>query len=117
MVEPDEVRSLREAFDATQTEFARILGVTRTAYVRWENGDSTPHKKRQRTIEDLADVIDEETGDLIGDAEGWTVDRFRKALLVLDVLDDRYSPADIATGPMWPKVEEVLEDLIEEYPL
>jgi DNA-binding transcriptional regulator YiaG len=37
-MKPDEVRSLREALDMTQAQFAALVGVSMNTVWRWENG-------------------------------------------------------------------------------
>ncbi len=41
------LRALREKKELSQNEVARILGISRTAYVKYENGQSRPTRKIQ----------------------------------------------------------------------
>jgi DNA-binding transcriptional regulator YiaG len=56
--ESDRIRSLREALQLTQEEFARELGVSFTTVSRWENGHGKPSRLAQRQLQELADRRD-----------------------------------------------------------
>lgn len=41
-VTPDDVRGIRERLDKSQSEFAQMIGVTRSTLQNWEQGRRTP---------------------------------------------------------------------------
>lgn len=50
------IRALREWFRFSQQEFARALGVSERAVIRWEGGDTRPMRVAQRSLDLLDDL-------------------------------------------------------------
>ena len=66
------LRALRKRKGLSQTEVARILGITRTAYNKYESGVITPSRK----LRELMDLFGVSADYLLGrDAEGATATR------------------------------------------
>lgn len=51
-----DIRELREWFGMTQVQFARAVGVSERAIIRWEGGDVEPMPAARRSLEMLGDV-------------------------------------------------------------
>lgn len=47
----DKLRMLRENAGYSQNDVAKLLGITRTAYVKYETGDSQPTRKLKKLAE------------------------------------------------------------------
>ena len=57
---PDEIKKLRIKMMLSQTEFAKLLGVTFESVNRYENGRSRPTFRVQRKLNELNNNIKEE---------------------------------------------------------
>jgi len=53
ILHPERIRSIRLAYEKTQTEFAAVLGVCLTTVHRWESGKSRPSRRDVRSLEIL----------------------------------------------------------------
>lgn len=53
-MKPQEIKRIRLKKEMTQEEFAKSIGVSRRAVVRWEKGESVPHKMFVGKIKELA---------------------------------------------------------------
>jgi predicted transcriptional regulator len=51
-----DIRALREWFGMTQAEFARAVGVSERAIIRWEGGEVEPMPAARRSLDMLEDV-------------------------------------------------------------
>lgn len=65
MTVADNIKALRERFGVTQSELARVAGVTENAVSKWENGYSTP---RMGAIERISACYGITKGSLIEDS-------------------------------------------------
>lgn len=57
---PEEIKKLRLKMMLSQTEFAKLLGVTFESVNRYENGRSRPTFRVQRKLNELNNSIKEE---------------------------------------------------------
>ncbi|HLF94139.1 MAG TPA: helix-turn-helix domain-containing protein [Planctomycetota bacterium] len=53
---PKDIRTLRKGLDATQEQFARILGVVASTVHRWEKGDVSPDRDAAARLDRLKEV-------------------------------------------------------------
>ena len=53
-MKPQEIKRIRLRKEMTQEEFAQAVGSSRRAVVRWEKGESVPHKMFVEKIKELA---------------------------------------------------------------
>lgn len=49
----DEIRELRKAYDLTQENFARLVGVTLSTVAKWEAGETKPSPLAAKILEQL----------------------------------------------------------------
>jgi DNA-binding XRE family transcriptional regulator len=68
MMDPGEIRTLREQLQLTQEVFAQILGVSFATVNRWENGKSEPSGDYARVLPTLRQLM---TSDSPGPAIDW----------------------------------------------
>ena len=68
MIDPGEIRTLREQLQLTQEVFAQILGVSFATVNRWENGKSKPSGDYARVLQTLRHLM---TSDSPGLAINW----------------------------------------------
>ena len=54
-----EIKELREKIDATQTEFARALGVSFSTISRWENDEAQPSDIQEEQLIALKQILDD----------------------------------------------------------
>jgi len=52
-ITPEQIRLVRNKLKLTQTEFSKLLQVSRETIARWENGDQQPHLVFQSAIKGL----------------------------------------------------------------
>jgi DNA-binding transcriptional regulator YiaG len=57
MMTAEEIRSLRQAFDYTQEEFARVVGISMRQVSMWETGRAVPLKRHTRKMAKLSDKL------------------------------------------------------------
>jgi DNA-binding transcriptional regulator YiaG len=53
----EEIRAIRQAFDYTQEEFARIVGISSRQVSQWETGRSAPLKRHTRKMTKLSEKL------------------------------------------------------------
>jgi DNA-binding transcriptional regulator YiaG len=54
---PKKIRDLRNAYDESQTEFSRRMGVTVTTIANWEQGNGQPTGSAQKLLDRLEEDL------------------------------------------------------------
>ena len=53
----EEIKSLRQAFDYTQEEFSRVVGISMRQVSMWETGRAAPLKRHIRKMTKLSEKL------------------------------------------------------------
>ena len=96
MMDPEEIRVLREQLELTQEVFAQILGVSFATVNRWENGKSVPSGDYARVLQTLGQLM-------ASDSSGPTIDWKRVGALSAMAAVAGFSPLltlGAALGPV-----------------
>jgi len=67
MMSPNEIRQLRKDMDATQRQFAEVVGTTQAAVSQWESGVKRPDQRTQAILQGLRKKVDEKGQDFVAE--------------------------------------------------